>query len=322
MPAGGRALAWFWCLLLLMLAGAGAVLQALGPVVHAPAVAVVAPPAPPPSPPAWDGTIAAPSPALLEPSRAFPPANLPRIAADGRRPAQVYARPSQADPRPRIALLFSGIGLSEAESRTVITQLPGAVTLALSPYATNPAPTQEAARAAGHEMLASLPMEQASSQDNPGAHALLTGATPAVNRNNLEWVLGRTEGYAGVTGAADNGMRGERFAAQTTSFIMVMEEIARRGLFYIDTRPPPRSPLPIPTRAVDIVLDEQPTRANLEAQLAALERRARESGSALGLAGPPRPVVIERLAAWTREVEARGFVLVPVSALVQEIAHE
>ena len=59
-------------------------------------------------------------------------------------------------------------------------------------------------------------------------------------------------------------------------------------------------------------------RARSAAKLATLERLAREHGSALGLAGPLRPVTIERLAAWARDVEARGYELVPVSALVVE----
>ena len=69
-------------------------------------------------------------------------------------------------------------------------------------------------------------------------------------------------------------------------------------------------------RAIDVVLDEELGRAGLDARLQSLERTARERGSAIGLVGSLRPATIERIAAWTRTLEGRGFVLVPVSAVV------
>ena len=50
--------------------------------------------------------------------------------------------------------------------------------------------------------------------NDSGPHALLTGADPAVNDRNLEWVLSRMQGEVGLTGASD-GLRGERFANAT-----------------------------------------------------------------------------------------------------------
>jgi len=69
---------------------------------------------------------------------------------------------------------------------------------------------------------------------------------------------------------------------------------------------------------VDLVLELAAARirqAQREAALLDLERIAREKGSAVGLAGPLRPVTIERIAEWARTLDARGLVLVPVSAL-------
>jgi len=268
--------------------------------------------------PVWDGHIAAPEPTLLQPSTLFPAAALPRIAADGRLPRFVYRRPAPpAGTRPRIALVVAGFGLSAADSRAAIDALPGAVTLAFSAYAPNPESLMEAARGRGHEVLASVPMEaEGYPLNDAGPHSLLTGAPSASNRENLEWALSRLQGYAGVTGASD-GLRGERFAGQTSSFGLVLDEVARRGLLYIDPRPGAPQP-PFAGRSVNLVVDDPPTRAQIEAKLLGLERMAREHGSALGLAGPLRPVTIERIAAWARDIESRGYELVPVSALVEE----
>ena len=77
---------------------------------------------------------------LLEPSRYGP---LPKIAADGRRPSEIYARPSshsgarQTGEPARIAILVNGLGLSEIATDQAINMLPGSVTLGYSPYGRN-----------------------------------------------------------------------------------------------------------------------------------------------------------------------------------------
>lgn len=302
-----------------MLTGA-ATLQVLGPVSRPAAVATPAAAPKLAAKPTWDGRIAAPDPALLEPSRMFPAAGLPRIGADGRLPRLAYRRPAgPPGARPRIALLLAGLGLAAADSRTAIDRLPGTVSLAFSAYTPNPEALLEAARSRGHEMLASVPMEaNGYPWNDAGPRSLLTGSPPAVNRENLEWAMSRLQGYVGVTGASD-GLRGERFAEQTSSLGAVLDEAARRGLLYIDPRPGAPAP-PGAGRTVDVVIDDPATRADIEAKLIMLERLARDHGSALGLAGPLRPATIERLVAWTQDVEKRGYELVPVSALTTDPA--
>lgn len=237
----------------------------------------------------------------------------------------VYARPSTTDKRPRVAVVVAGLGQSDSESRAAIERLPGAVTLAFSAHSPAPEALLAMARATGHEVLLSLPMEpQDYPYDNPGEHALLTGAAPAQTMRNLEWVMGRMTGYVGLTGASD-GMRGERFAALASVFGPVLDEVARRGLLYLDPRPTdgyPADPLPgVPHARTDFVIDDPPSRADIDAKLLALERLARERGSAVGLAGTLRPVALEKIATWARDAEGRGIVLVPVSALAVEPAH-
>lgn len=343
-----RGLIAFWAVLLALLASGAATLQFLGAppkpallagepppaqVAAAPLITAPAPDLPraPTGPtlagasprPEWDGRIPAPIPALLEPSRTQPGASLPRIAADGRLPMQAYARPfDAADTRPRIGLLIAGLGLSEAESREAIENLPGPVSFAVSAYAPRIETLLQAVRERGHEILVSIPMESSGYPLNDaGTRSLLTGAGPDANQRNLETVLGRAAGYVGATGASD-GMRGERFVQLASSFGRVTDELTKRGLLYIDPRPPAPGLVPVTaqaltSRAVDLVIDDPATRAEIEAKLAQLERIARDRGSALGLASALRPVTLDRLAAWARTVEMRGFVLAPVSALVQ-----
>ena len=309
----------FWSVLLLGLALAGSVLHALGPrravaITSAPVeVAAITPPI---------AGARVPRPALLEPSLAVAGALLPRVGPDGTLPRVAYARPSPVTDRPRVALVLSGLGLSEADSIAAIRALPPTVTLAISPYASNAAPVLDLARAHGNELLATVPME-VEGADSAGRRALMTGASAEDNRINLEWALGRTQGYAGVTGAADNGLRGERFAAQISSFSAMLEEVSRRGLYYLDPRPGgPSLPLALPYATVSAVADDRAARDEFDAKLAAIEAMAQERGFAIALAGPPRRATVERLVAWAGLLEQRGFVMVPVSALVQvPVAH-
>ncbi len=337
---GLRALAWFWAGLLSITVAGGAVLQALGPPPHAQALArpeaKASPPAAAPAEPAaahsppvkavasvaarpgrnTPGPIAPPDPALLQPAEANPGVFLPRIAADGRMPSQVYARGfDPADTRPRIAVLLAGVGLNGTESEEAVRTLPGPVTFAFSPYATHLDPLLEATRAAGHEFLISLPMEpQGYPLNDAGDHALLTALAPELNRSRLDWALSRITGYAGATGALGL-LRGERFAG-STQMAPVLGSLADRGLLYVDARPG-RQPLPsVWSHGVDVVIDEPAVRTEIEAKLAALEQIARDKGSALGLAGATRPITVDRLAAWTNGLAARGIALAPVSAIV------
>ena len=67
---------------------------------------------------------------------------------------------------------------------------------------------------------------------------------------------------------------------------------------------------------MDIVIDDPPTAADIDAKLARLANLARDKGSALGFAGTVRPVTTQRIVAWASTLPADGLALAPVSALV------
>ena len=270
----------------------------------------------PATPPA---EVAAPNPALLEPFPTNPSVRLPRVGENGLTARAAYAAPAVevSAGTPQVAILISGFGLSERDSQQALTTLPGPVSFAVSAYSSVPLSTVDAARLAGHELLASVPMEpQGYPLIDEGDRSLLTGLTPSENRHNLNFALGHTEGAVGATGASD-GMRGERFAAVSAAINPILHEIGRRGMLYIDPVPGSSAARPgVAARSVDVVIDDPPARANIEAKLATLERTAREKGSAIGLAGPLYPNTIDRIADWAKGLKDQGIALVPVSQLV------
>jgi polysaccharide deacetylase 2 family uncharacterized protein YibQ len=244
---------------------------------------------------------------------------LPRVAVDGRMPMQVYgAGFDSSTRRPRVGLVLAGLGLNQADSEAAIHALPGGVTLAFSPYARNPAKLLSAARAAEHEFLVSIPMEpQGFPLNDPGRQALMTSLSPEQNKARLEWALSRFAGYVGAIGA-EGSLRGERFASLPEEMGPVLQQLASRGLLYVDPRPG-AAPSPfVWSKTVDLVIDAPASgAADIDAKLVQLARLAREKGSALGFAGAVRPVTTQRLAAWANNVAADGLALAPVSALAQ-----
>ncbi|HEV3176300.1 MAG TPA: divergent polysaccharide deacetylase family protein, partial [Stellaceae bacterium] len=57
------------------------------------------------------------------------------------------------------------------------------------------------------------------------------------------------------------------------------------------------------------------------ARLAELERVARRNGSAIAI-GHPHDQTLDALRTWLRDLASKGFVLVPVSAIVKERSGE
>ncbi len=279
-------------------------------------------PEPPPLPepvasgPAQPGQPIPPSdPALLEAGRHGP---LPRISRDGRTAIRTYGRGfDRQDSRPRVGLIIGGLGMHAALTEEAIRRLPGGVTLAFSPYAPRTEPLLDQARARGMELLLALPLEPTGYPlNNPGNRALLTSLPMAENEDRLDWLLSRFTGYVGAIGAI-GPMRGERFAALAELLGGLQARLHSRGLLYVDPRPNAEGPARAWGRTIDLVVDEPATRGEIELKLAALERLAKERGSALGYAGEASPVLIDRAAAWAGSLGSRGLALAPVSALIR-----
>ncbi len=274
-----------------------------------------------PTAPGADTVAAAQVDDLLEPSRYGP---LPRVAADGRRPSQIYARPSphsgarQVGEPARIAILVNGLGLSEIATDQAINMLPGSVTLGYSPYGRNLQGWVRLSREAGHEVMLQIPLEPENYPDNdPGPHTLLTNLPPEENLKRLQWLMSRFTGYTGVT-----NLMGAKFAAEKTAVVQVLEEMKARGLIFLDDGTATSSgagdvarELELDFSVAQVVIDPTRTPDTVDEALAKLEALALENGLAIGVANS-LPVTIRRISEWSRSLSNKGLVLVPVSAAV------
>jgi uncharacterized protein len=264
----------------------------------------------------YAGHVLIADPALIENTDLGP---LPRIADDRRKPMTAYAAPA-ADGKLKIAIVMSGLGLSAKATQNALTHLPAAITVGLLPYASDAPHWLESARAAGHEVLLEVPMEPSDFPDSdPGPHTLRAGVAAEDNAARLNWALSRFTGYAGVT-----NLLGDRFLSGSDALSPILTSLARRGLYFYDTGSAAQSAAPTVAGNIGAgfaqgteTIDTVQTALEIDRRLSDLEAAARAHGSAIGSAFI-YPVTVERIALWAKDLAARGFVLVPVSALVDQ----
>jgi hypothetical protein len=244
----------------------------------------------------------------------------PAASNGGEAPWKKNARPfATDDPRPRVSLVVTGLGLTAAQTQAAIDQLPPEITLGFSPYSGELQNWIAKARAAGHEVLIELPMEPLNyPADDPGPEALLANLSPAENLKRLDWVLARSDQMVGLV-----ANMGSRFQANARLIRPILTRVAEKGYLYIDNRSGPTSVISEVASSIDLpwtyntrFVDAEATRVSIDGRLQQLERTAREKGFALGLA-QGYPVTIERVAAWARSLEVKGLVLAPASALAK-----
>jgi polysaccharide deacetylase 2 family uncharacterized protein YibQ len=219
---------------------------------------------------------------------------------------------------PRIALMVGGLGLNLEGTEAAIAKLPGAVTLGFAPYGAGVEERAAEAREAGHESVLQAPMEDFSDgAGDLGPHMLRTSASDADNIDSLRWLMSRFTGYVAVVNHL-----GGKFTADAKEISPILTEIAARGLGYLDDGASPRSVAPdiaatlvMPSARADLVVDANSSPEAIEAALARLLDRARERGSAIGVASASS-MSVERLARWANGLESKGVALVPLSALM------
>lgn len=219
--------------------------------------------------------------------------------------------------RPAIAVVIDDLGLDRTRTRAIVA-LPPPLTLAYLAYADDIAPQMETGRARGHELLIHMPMEPLDGGINPGPNALRVGLSEAEILDRLRRNLDRGVAFVGI-----NNHMGSRFTSDPKGMAVVMGELKRRGLLWLDSVTSSDTVgltlarmAGVPHAGRSVFLDHVPERAAVNRQLARLEQEARTHGLAVGI-GHPKDATIAALKAWLPTLAAKGIALVPVSAIAQ-----
>jgi len=216
----------------------------------------------------------------------------------------------------KVAVIVQGLGLSQDATEAAVSKLPSSVALSFSPYAHDLRKWLQQAKAGGHEVLVELPMESKQyPAEDPGPLGLMTSVQPKENAERLKTILKLFPGAIGV-----DDIMGTKFRESEDAMRDVFTSLKQGNLVYVQGRPGVRIGEPgVPNTIADVVLDERPFRAAIDARLDYAERLAKYQGSAVTVMDA-KPVSFERLALWLDQIDKRGVQLTPVSQVLVTVA--
>jgi polysaccharide deacetylase 2 family uncharacterized protein YibQ len=218
--------------------------------------------------------------------------------------------------RAAIAVVIDDMGLDRARSLRAIA-LPAPLTLSFLPYGRDAPALAILARQRGHEIMLHMPMQPLGGE-NPGPQALSVDLGESEIRLRVGAALDRFGDAIGL-----NNHMGSRFTSDKRLLRPVMDELAARGLVFLDSRTAGNSQgvvaageNQVPSAVRDVFIDNDLSAEAIARQLDELERLARRRGFAVAI-GHPHDATLAALALWLPGLQARGLQAVPVSAVIR-----
>lgn len=217
---------------------------------------------------------------------------------------------------PKIAIIIDDLGYDESLAREFIDlDLP--LTLSILPFTPYTGSIAHRARQGGREVMLHLPMEPRSyPRLNPGDGVLLVSMERDTILKVLDMDLSEIPFVAGV-----NNHMGSRFTENKEKMMVVLGELKRRGLYFVDSKTSRNSvafdlakQIEIRTARRDIFLDNDLSEGSLGVQMDRLLNLARHRGQAIGIGHPHKETLwfLTRL----QLILKKEAEVVPVSRLV------
>jgi polysaccharide deacetylase 2 family uncharacterized protein YibQ len=246
----------------------------------------------------------------------------PRVRTSPRPPVSPSPRPYLEAARPplsvaRIAILIDDLG-NDAAAVDRIARWRHPFSAAVLPALSGSARAARQLEASGVEVLLHLPMEPRGFPSvRPGPGVLLRAQSDEELGSTLESDLDTVPGAVGV-----NNHMGSAATADPRVMRAIMRVLARRGLFFVDSRTTETTVAEAEARAAGVpavsrrvFLDGVATGEAVEKSLAELASRARRDGFAVGI-GHPHAATLTVLERELPRLEREGVRLVKVSELV------
>ncbi len=240
------------------------------------------------------------------------------VAAGPERYPVTVLWPEPAERVPRLAIVIDDVGrnLDRAEA---FLDLDVPVTLSILPRQRHSRDVADLLGTRGRAYLVHMPMEpQGYPSVDPGPGALLADMDEARIRALVRRHLDDFPGAVGV-----NNHMGSRLTELATPMGWVADELARRGLFFLDSVTSGRSVAAEVARARglpwcrrDVFIDNDRTEDAIGKQLERAVQRARKNGTAVAI-GHPYPVTLRTLRAWAPRFRQLGVTVVPIADVVR-----
>lgn len=251
------------------------------------------------------------------------PALLRRARAEAPSPSlpprwQRYAMPAApADGRPVISIIVDDLGVIHPGTARAVA-LPAPVTLSWFPFARDLPDQLAAAGEQGHEALLHMPMQAF------GMSIAWTGPDPLridlPLAENLRRLVAAIDAVPDTVGL--NNHMGSIATRDVALMDLVAQELRHREMLLVDSLTIPHSvayscaaQAGVAATKRDVFIDYRDDAAVIQGQLELIERKAREWGHVVAI-GHPRALTLDALEAWLPGLEAKGFALWPVSAMV------
>lgn len=221
--------------------------------------------------------------------------------------------------KPRIAIVIDDVGYTEDRVRELLAAS-DKITFAVLPYGPHVKTLADELHAAGAEVMLHLPMEPHGEPGGLSREGMLMSSMPEeILRSRIADALLAVPHVSGV-----NNHMGSRLTAEEPAMKVVMTEMKKRGLFFLDSRTSPdtvayRAARAGGVRALerDVFLDDVAEVSAILEQVKVLRARATARGSAVAI-GHPYPETVRALKIAIPALLRDGFEIVPASTLAVE----
>ncbi len=264
-------------------------------------------------------------------SRALPKApiaGLTRQSAFGPVPSKTagnaliaYRRPFQPQSgKQPVSIIIGGLGINGRLTQDAIRTLPADVTLSFAAHSSDLQGWIDKARADGHEVLIEIPMEsEGFDPSEPGAdHALRISESVNETGRNLDWILSRAQGYAGVI-----NFNGDLFLQRTDVAAPFMDRLSQTGLGFLTDgsfETPSLMALSKSTRqpfkAGHGLIDPDPISRVIAARLVGLATSAKSGEHPVGV-GFGYPETLTEVQDWVARLDTQNLQLAPATAALK-----
>ena len=219
--------------------------------------------------------------------------------------------------KPVLAIIIDDMGIDMIRSKDIL-ELNYPLNVSYLTYAPNIQSQINIARNTGKEVMLHIPRQALNDNYDYGGDYLATDKTREENIEILKNFLTKITGYIGV-----NNHMGSKFTADMHHLSGIMEELAKQGLAFIDSRTTPLSKaneiadfLKLPYVARDVFLDDSNNLEDIQKSLIKLENIAKKRGYAIAIVHP-RKNTIKALKNWLPILEQNGLELVPISYIIK-----
>lgn len=228
---------------------------------------------------------------------------------------ELSRKPPYFGKEPLIAIVIDDMGVSHRRTAN-ISSLEYPLTSSFLTYVSDLDKQIAAAKKSGHEIMAHLPMEpQASLNVSPDVLTVKMNADQVAN--GLQEMLDKFKNIKGV-----NNHMGSKFTEDEKRMNVVMKELSKRNLFFLDSKTTAKS---VGEKTAEengvryvsrnVFLDNKDKFDYVMRQLRQVEKIARQNGYAVAI-GHPKAQTYNALKVWLPTVKSRGIRLVPLSHIV------